>query len=316
MVPGVFHPNRASYEPLRTQEAGNHQLACLRGGFGIARGIQGQPGAGSCGVLSDGNSQHHYDDLTQPACAGHRPCRQTRRHPYSGTILQVPRLNGRSPAYAAGGGTFARYGFSGNGGYTKYDVNNIIVDSFGNAADSISDAADKFEEVFDWFEVLLEEIEDNISLMNAKLENAVGISAKKGIYSEIINTEQFKLQELYEGVKLYSDYANKLLARVPDQYKEMAKNGAVAITNFLGEANEEVVESINNYREWANKVTDLNQQLEETKKKRIYINISSIIIWFNYRWNINNDVPKNVYDAYIFYNSIFIFELIHSKKRI
>lgn len=139
-------------------------------------------------------------------------------------------------------------------------------DSMSDAADSISDAADEFEEVFDWFEVLLEEIENNISLMNAKLENAIGISAKKGIYSEIINTEQFKLQELYEGIKLYSDYANKLLAKVPDQYKEMAKNGAVAITDFLGEANEEVVESINNYREWSNKVNDLNQQLEETKK--------------------------------------------------
>lgn len=139
-------------------------------------------------------------------------------------------------------------------------------DSISDAADSVSDAADKFEEVFDWFEVLLEEIEDNISLMNAKLENTVGISAKKGIYSEILNTEQFKLQELYEGIKLYSDYANKLLAKVPDQYKEMAKNGAVAITDFLGEANQEVVDSINNYREWAKKVTDLNQQLEETKK--------------------------------------------------
>lgn len=199
--------------------------------------------------------------------------KQTEELLKNGHITGRGRAYANGTAYAAGGGTFARYGFSGNGGYTKYDVNNSIVDSFGNAADSISDAADSvsdaaddFEEVFDWFEVLLEEIEDNISLMNAKLENAVGISAKKGIYSEIINTEQFKLQELYEGIKLYSDYANKLLAKVPDQYKEMAKNGAVAITDFLGEANEEVVESINNYREWAKKVTDLNQQLEETKK--------------------------------------------------
>lgn len=199
--------------------------------------------------------------------------KQTEELLKNGHITGRGRAYANGTAYAAGGGTFARYGFSGNGGYTKYDVNNSIVDSFGNAADSISDAADsvsdaadKFEEVFDWFEVLLEEIEDNISLMNAKLENAVGISAKKGIYSEIINTEQFKLQELYEGIKLYSDYANKLLAKVPDQYKEMAKNGAVAITDFLGEANEEVVDSINNYREWAKKVTDLNQQLEETKK--------------------------------------------------
>lgn len=180
--------------------------------------------------------------------------KQTEELLKNGHITGRGRAYANGTAYAAGGGTFARYGFSGNGGYTKYDVNNSIVDSFGNAADSISDAADKFEEVFDWFEVLLEEIENNISLMNAKLENAVGISAKKGIYSEIINTEQFKLQELYEGVKLYSDYANKLLAKVPDQYKEMAKNGAVAITNFLGEANQEVVDSINNYREWAKKL--------------------------------------------------------------
>lgn len=176
-------------------------------------------------------------------------------------------------AYAGTSGTiFTKYATEKDYGgkvpdwYGHADLLYDAANSVSDAADDISDAADDFEEVFDWFEVLLEEIEDNISLMNAKLENTVGISAKKGIYSEILNTEQFKLQELYEGIKLYSDYANKLLAKVPDQYKEMAKNGAVAITDFLGEANQEVVDSINNYREWAKKVTDLNQQLEETKK--------------------------------------------------
>lgn len=139
-------------------------------------------------------------------------------------------------------------------------------DSLSSASDGMSDAADDFKEVFDWFEVLLEEIENNINLMTAQLENAIGAEAKKNIYYQILDTEYFKVKELNDGIKLYSDYANKLLAKVPDQYKEMAKNGAVAITDFLGEANQEVVDSINNYREWAKKVTDLNQQLEETKK--------------------------------------------------
>lgn len=139
-------------------------------------------------------------------------------------------------------------------------------DSLSSASDGMSDAADDFKEVFDWFEVLLEEIENNINLMTAQLENAIGTEAKKNIYYQILDTEYFKVKELNDGIKLYSDYANKLLAKVPDQYKEMAKNGAVAITDFLGEANQEVVDSINNYREWAKKVTDLNQQLEETKK--------------------------------------------------
>lgn len=140
-------------------------------------------------------------------------------------------------------------------------------DSLSDAADSMSDSADEFEEVVDWFEMLLEEIENNISLMNAQLENAVGINAKKGIYSQILDTEYFKVKELNEGIKLYADYSAKLFAKIPEQYREMAKNGAVAITDFVGEANEEVVEAINNYREWANKVKDLNQQLEETKKQ-------------------------------------------------
>ena len=140
-------------------------------------------------------------------------------------------------------------------------------DSISDAADSVSDAADKFEEVFDWFEVLLEEIEDNISLMNAKLENAVGISAKRGIYSQILDTEYLKIRELNEGIKLYADYSAKLFAKIPEQYREMAKDGAVAITDFVGDANEEVVEAINNYREWASKVADLNQQLEETRRE-------------------------------------------------
>lgn len=139
-------------------------------------------------------------------------------------------------------------------------------DSLSGAADDISGAADKFEETFDWFAILLEEIENSINLMNAQLENAVGINSKKNIYYQILDTEYFKVKELNEGIKLYTDYSAKLLAKVPDKYKEMAKNGAVAITDFLGEANQEVVEAINNYREWANKVTDLNQQLEETKK--------------------------------------------------
>nr|DAF80768.1 MAG TPA: minor tail protein [Bacteriophage sp.] len=140
-------------------------------------------------------------------------------------------------------------------------------DSLSDAADSMSDSADEFEEVVDWFEMLLEEIENNISLMNAQLENAVGINAKKGIYSQILDTEYLKVRELNEGIKLYADYSAKLFAKIPEQYREMAKNGAVAITDFVGEVNEEVVEAINNYREWANKVKDLNQQLEETKKQ-------------------------------------------------
>ena len=130
---------------------------------------------------------------------------------------------------------------------------------------SASAAAEDAAEIFDWFEVLLEEINEQLDLMNAKLENAVGIEAKGSILGELLGENHYKLTELNEGLKLYTDYAAKMLSKVPDEYKEMAKNGAVAITDFLGEADQKTVDAINNYREWAQKVADLNQQLEETR---------------------------------------------------
>lgn len=137
--------------------------------------------------------------------------------------------------------------------------------SGGNGSGNNSGNEDEFEEIFDWFEVLLEEINEQLDLMNAKLENAVGIGAKGSLIDQLLNTDHYKLSKLAEGIKLYSDYAAKLLQEVPAQYRAMAQDGSVAITEFLGEANEETVEAINNYREWAQKVADLNQQLEETK---------------------------------------------------
>ena len=182
-------------------------------------------------------------------------------------------INSRGKSYANGnsyaGGTFygdylSKYQ-SGSSGYGPLDK-----------AEEAEEAEEQFEEVFDWFEILLEEINAQLDLMNAKLENAVGIKDKEGILSQLLSGNHYKLEELSEGLKLYTDYANKLLAKIPNQYKKMSEDGAVYITEFYGDANEEVVEAINNYREWAEKVQDLNQQLEETRKEISSLRVQTI----------------------------------------
>ena len=128
-----------------------------------------------------------------------------------------------------------------------------------------ADSANEFEETFDWIEIKLEEINEQLDLMNAKLENAVGYSAKNTIIDQMLNVNKSKLSTLEKGVKLYKNYSNQLLNEIPSQYREMAKNGSIAITEFAGEAEEKTVEAINNYRDWAQKVADLTQQMEELK---------------------------------------------------
>ena len=49
-------------------------------------------------------------------------------------------------------------------------------------------------------------------------------------------------------------------------------------------------------------------------RKKIYFNINSCIIWIKHRCYINNDVSKNVYDAYFLYNSVFVYKYINTKK--
>lgn len=128
---------------------------------------------------------------------------------------------------------------------------------------SSSNSAEDTAEIFDWFEVLLEEINEQLDLMNAKLENAVSISAKNSLLDQIINVNKNKLSTLKEGLDLYTDYSNKLLREIPEKYRKMAQDGAVAIEEFAGDADKETLEAINNYRDWAQKVADLVQQVEE-----------------------------------------------------
>lgn len=199
-------------------------------------------------------------------------------HKQTESLLKNGYVTSRGKAYAGGtaysstDSTVSFYDFSGTGGYTKYDVNDNVVDSWGDlsgaidkASKSASDAKDEFEETFDWIEVRLEEINEQLDLMNAQLENAGDHASKNNIIDQIMGVNTNKMANLTAGIQKYSDYTASLLANVPAQYREAAQDGAIAITEFVGEADEKTVEAIEKYREWAQKVADLKQELEGVK---------------------------------------------------
>lgn len=141
-------------------------------------------------------------------------------------------------------------------------------DSLSSAADSISssasDAADEFREVFDWIEVRLEEINDDINLRSAQLENKVGHTAQNKTVDKIIDLNQKLYDNLIAGSNKYYAYANKLLSKVPAEYRKAAQDGTIAIETFVGEADEKTLGAIQEYREWVQKGDEAAQQAEET----------------------------------------------------
>ena len=174
---------------------------------------------------------------------------------------------GRGKAYAEG--TAYAGGKSKRKTYTfEYSDSSSTSSSSGSVnTKKSSDYSKDFEEVFDWFEVRMEEIHEDLDLMAAKLENAITLSSKNNILDSMIATNKTQLTTLEKGIKLYDEYANTLLSKVPKAYRDEAKDGKIAIEEFAGAADEKTLEAINNYREWAQKVADLKVQLQEVQKE-------------------------------------------------
>lgn len=175
----------------------------------------------------------------------------------------IPNATSGTAYYRTFGGYVGDNDVFGNGSDNWVDPYTNTSSSLSNAADSLSEATDEFREVFDWIEVRLEELDEVLSLMEAKIENAALYTEKNGIIDEIIRVNKVKLGNLKAGYDEYSEYANSLLTKIPEQYRKAAQNGAIAIEEFVGEADETTLEAINNYREWAQKAADLKQQAEE-----------------------------------------------------
>ena len=181
----------------------------------------------------------------------------------NGHITSRGKMHGGSfasgTALVEGGGSYYRYTFSGNGGYVKYDVNDQVVDSFGDLTSSADEAAD----ALDWIEIRMEELDEQLAKLNAQLENAVGFVEQNNKIDQIITTNNDKYVNAGYGADFYEAYAKKYYNQIPAHLRDAADNGAINITDFYGETGEKAVEAIEKYRDYVQKAADLRQMQEE-----------------------------------------------------
>lgn len=183
-------------------------------------------------------------------------------HKQSEELLSKGYVTSRGKAYAHGTAYSNTEGGVGRNTVISAHIAGGGSSRLDDSIESANDAANDFAETFDWIEVRLEEINEQLDLMNAQLENADDVASKNNIIDQMIGVNTNKMANLTAGIKKYSEYAAKLLADVPAQYREAAQDGAIAISEFVGEADEKTLEAINNYRDWAQKVANLKQELE------------------------------------------------------
>lgn len=197
-------------------------------------------------------------------------------HKQTEALLKYGYVNSRGKAFATGnahvgmsGTIFTKYAtVSGYGGTVPdwFGHSNILgdlgsaADSVSDASDAVEDAADDAKQAIDFIEYRLEEIESSITNMTNKVENFLDDTSqtkeKNSLYEGLVDAEKQKASTYLAAAEAYNKKAAQLLSEVPAQYQEMAKNGAIAIKDFIGESEGEIADAIEEYRTWSTKAED------------------------------------------------------------
>lgn len=209
-------------------------------------------------------------------------------HKQSESLIKNGYVNSRGKSYAsgtafsAGGGKYRSYSFDGEYGFSSsYDISNTVSD----VADSISatveevadDTEDKTKQTIDFIEYKLEEIETYITNVTNKLGNLLDdtsqTASKNNFYNDLVSAEKDRADTYLKAAALYNEKATDLLSNVPSEYQAMAKNGAIAVKDFIGENETEIADAIEEYRTWAKKADDSEngylESIAEISAKRL-----------------------------------------------
>lgn len=154
------------------------------------------------------------------------------------------------------------------------------------------EAEDQYEKTFDFFERRVQVLEDAFQNLEKGMENVFGADAKNTLLSAQIGILDEEINNYTDALAMYRQKANEALSGVSDDLRDKIVNGAVQITDFIGDGNEEVVEAMEAYEGWADKVADCTQKLEELKTQIRQLELqkfNNIVEDFTNQFDIHGD---------------------------
>ena len=137
--------------------------------------------------------------------------------------------------------------------------------SANETSKSANEITDEYEELFDFFERRVDVLNSALSLLKANLDNVSGSFAKNNLIDAELGITEEKFNNYTDALAMYTQKANEALSKLPADIAAKIKDGAVALTDFIGDGNKGVVEAIKEYESWADKVADCKQELAELK---------------------------------------------------
>ncbi|MBD5530250.1 MAG: hypothetical protein HDR02_17875, partial [Lachnospiraceae bacterium] len=148
---------------------------------------------------------------------------------------------------------------------TRTGLNKSLGNIMGGGSGGSSSATSEFSETIDFFERRVEVLDDALSHLKSSLDNVTGSFAKNNLIDAELGVTEEKFNNYTDALAMYTQKANEAFSKIPADIASTVKDGAVSLTDFIGDSNEDVVEAIKEYESWTDKITDCTQELEELK---------------------------------------------------
>ena len=149
----------------------------------------------------------------------------------------------------------------------KEKLNDALKDKGGSGSDSTKEAKEEFSDTVDFFERRAKVLDKVLSLLKSSLDNVSGSFAKNKLVDAELGVTEEEFNNYTDALTMYTQKANEALSKLPADIAAKVKDGAVALTDFIGDGNKDVVEAIKEYEAWADKVSDCQQELAGLKKE-------------------------------------------------
>lgn len=149
----------------------------------------------------------------------------------------------------------------------KEKLNDALKDKGGSGSDSTKEAKEEFSDTVDFFERRAKVLDKVLSLLKSSLDNVSGSFAKNKLVDAELGVTEEEFNNYTDALAMYTQKANEALSKLPADIAAKVKDGAVALTDFIGDGNKDVVEAIKEYEAWADKVSDCQQELAGLKKE-------------------------------------------------
>ncbi len=175
--------------------------------------------------------------------------------------------------------------------------------SLGNIIGGSSSSSTKsdFSETIDFFERRVEVLNDAVNLLKANLENVNGSFAKNQLLDQSSSILEERMRNYSEAAKMYQEKAQESLSKLDSGTQKRIIDGSVNITDYIGEGNKAVVEAMNDYKGWADKVAECTEELANLKEELRQLELDKfnhIIQDFTEQFDLR-DNAKNLIDKQI-----------------